>query len=140
VKKIDASRRPQLEGKINKKVDLEDLLHSVIDETIKYVFKKAGAEVIYDYIEVHFDLKIEEAAEKPEVFSAGLKALLCSGAPIIEEMILENLYYKLRLNFARKSSYEFSDYIRELKETCSYQNEEIQCSIKRMSPKGTKNE
>jgi len=63
-------------------------------------------------------LKREGIAEKPEVFSAGLERLLGSGAPVIEKLILKNLYVRLDLRFREKKGYEFSDYIRELEEKC----------------------
>lgn len=95
-----------------------ELLLSVVDETLKQVFREAGAKVIYDYLENKCHLKREEITEKTEVFSAGLERLLSSGAPVIEKLILENLYRKLELKFEEKKGYEFSDYIKESKEKC----------------------
>jgi len=95
---------------------LDDLLLSVIDETLKYVFKEPGANVIYDYLRNQCHLKREEIAEKPEVFSAGLERLLKSGALLIEKMILTNLSSRLQLKYEEKKGYKFSDYIKELKE------------------------
>jgi len=66
----------------------------VVDEKLKQVFKEAGAEVIYGYLE----------------------KLLSSAKPVIEKMILKNLYCKLELKFVEKEGYEFSDYIKELRE------------------------
>ncbi len=93
-----------------------NMLLSVVDETLKQVFKEAGTKVIYSYIENKCHLKREEIAEKPEIFSTGLERLLSSGAPVIEKMILKNLYSKHELEFEEKEGYEFSDYIEELKE------------------------
>jgi len=93
----------------------DDLLLSVVDETLKQVFREAGTKVFYDYFEVNFHLRWDEIAEKPEVFSDGLERLLGSAAPVIEKMILKNLYSKLGLNFKEKGGYEFSDYVRELR-------------------------
>ena len=98
------------------KISLDDLLLSVVDGTIRQVFREEGSKVIYDYLENSSHLKLEEIADKPEVFSAGLERLLGSGAPVIERLILKNLYRKLGLKFEEKPGYEFSDYIRELKE------------------------
>ena len=95
-----------------------ELLLSVVDETLKQVFREAGSKVIYDYLENKCHLKREEITEKTEVFSAGLERLLSSGAPVIEKLILENLYRKLELKFEEKKGYEFSDYIKESKEKC----------------------
>ena len=95
---------------------LEDLLLKTIDETMKQIFKEAGIPVIYTFLETNNGLKREEIAEKPEVFSTGMKKLLGSGAPVIEKLILKNLHRKLELKFEEKGDYEFSDYITELKE------------------------
>jgi len=97
---------------------LEDLLSKVVIETLKQVFKEDGANVIYNYIQNNSHLKLEKIAEKPEVFSAGLEKLLGSGAQVIEKLILKNLYRKLRLKFREKKSYEFPDYIKELRKRC----------------------
>jgi len=101
---------------VEKMGSLDGLLLSAVDETMRRVFSEAGAKVIYDYLENSCYLKREEVAEKTEVFSAGLERLLGSGAPVIENLILKNLYRKIGLKFEEKPGYEFSDYIRELKE------------------------
>lgn len=94
---------------------LDDLLPKVVDETMKQVFRETGTKVVYSHLGNNSHLKKEEIAEKPEVFSTGMKKLLGSGAPVIEKMILKNLYRKLELKFEEKEGYEFSDYIKELK-------------------------
>ena len=93
---------------------LDNLLLEVIDETLKHVFREEGTKAIHDYLENKCHLKLEETAEKPEVFSAGLERLLSSGALVIEKLILKNLYRKLKLKFKEKKGHEFSDYIKEL--------------------------
>jgi len=104
---------------VEKTGDLDDLLLSVVDETLKQVFKEAGTKVIYDYLGNKCHLRREEIAEKPRVFSAELEKLLGSAAPMIEKMIFKRLYSKLRLEFDVKRNYEFSDHIKELRKRCS---------------------
>jgi len=99
----------------NRTRNLEDLLLGAIDETLRHVFADVGAKVIYNHIENKYHLKKEEIAKKPETFSIGLEKLLSSAAPVIEKMILKNLYSRLELKFAEKKDYEFSDYIKELR-------------------------
>ena len=55
-------------------------------------------------------LKLEDIAEKPEVFFVSLKTFLGSGTPVIEKLTLKNLHLKLELKFEEKKGYEFSDY------------------------------
>ena len=93
---------------------LDDLLLKVVEETLKQVFREEGTKAIYDYLENKCRLKREEIAEKPEVFSAGLERLLVSAAPVIEKLILKNLYSTLELEFEEKKGYEFHDYVKEL--------------------------
>lgn len=95
---------------------LDVLLLDAIDETLTSIFREAGTTFIYNYLTNNANLKREEIAEKPEVFSANFRVLLSSGAQVIEKVILENLYSKLDLKFVEKGGYEFSDYIKELKE------------------------
>ena len=104
-------------AKISKKPEVDDLLLSVIDETMRQIFNEAGTKVIYDYLMNNHHLKLEEFAEKPEVFSAGLERLMVSAARVIEQMILKNLYRMLGLKFEEKTAYEFSDYIKELRKS-----------------------
>lgn len=104
------------ERKVSRRKEvLSHLLLKAIDEELKHVFREEGVSVVYDFIENKCHLKREKIVEKPEVFSAGLYRLLVSMAPVIEKMVLENLFSKLGLRFEKKEGYEFSDYIRELK-------------------------
>ena len=74
------------------KADLDDLLVSAVDETLKQVFREAGAKVVYNYLKNNSDLKLEEIAEKPQVFLASLRRLLGSGALVIEKMMRAREY------------------------------------------------
>jgi len=100
---------------VEKMGSLDDLLLSVVDETLRQVFRETGIKVIYGFLENNSHLKQEEIAEKPEVFSAGLEMLMVSAAPVIENQILKNLYSKLGLKFVEKEGYDFSGYIKELR-------------------------
>lgn len=95
--------------------DWNEFFVRVVDETLKQIFKGDGTKVIYNFLEKHSRLKLEDAAEKPEIFSASLERLMVSAARVIEQMILKNLYSRLGLKFKEKKGYEFSDYIRELR-------------------------
>jgi len=119
VENLDVLPTTMSETEIGEKTErLDDLMVTVVNETLKHVFKEEGVKVIYDYLENNHHLKRGEIAEKPEVFSAGLERLLGSAAPVIEKLILKNLYVRLDLRFREKKGYEFSDYIRELEEKC----------------------
>jgi len=95
---------------------LNDVLAQVIDNTLKQVFKQPGTEVIYDYLQKTQDLKIKEITDKPELFSESMRKLLGSAAPVIEDLIIRNLYVRLNAEFEDKDGCEFSYHIRELRE------------------------
>lgn len=103
---------------IRNRKKLDDVLLEVIDNTLKQVFKEPGARVIYAYLQKNPYLKLEEIAQKPELFSDGLKQLLGSGASVVEGLILRNLHSELDWEYEDKEGYGFSCYIRDLKEKC----------------------
>ncbi|WNZ29678.1 MAG: hypothetical protein IAX21_02060 [Candidatus Bathyarchaeota archaeon] len=84
----------------------------IVDDSLKQVFKKEGTKVIYDFLEKQAQLKLEEIANKPEVFSDNLAKLMMSASTIIEKHILKNLYSELGINFEEKKGYKFADYIK----------------------------
>jgi hypothetical protein len=95
---------------------LGDLLIRVIDKTLNQIFREEGANVIYDFLENKSHVKREDVSSKTEAFSAGLRELLGSGAPVIEKVILKDVYHQLGLKFVQKRGNGFSDYIEELME------------------------
>lgn len=99
---------------------LDGLLPLVIDETMRQIFREEGTKVIYDCLASSSLLKWEEIAQNPEVFSAGLEKLLGSAAPVVQRLIVKNLYLKLGLRFKEKKGCRFPDYVRELKEKHEY--------------------
>jgi biotin carboxylase len=101
---------------VEKNEDWNSLFAETVDETLKQIFKEDGARVIYKFLESQTCLKLEEVADKPKVFSASLERLMVSAARVIENVILKNLYSRIGLTFREKQGYEFSDYIRELRE------------------------
>lgn len=104
----------------NGPVKLDELLLIAVDETLKDIFKEEGVKAIYDFIEKNCCLKRDEIAEKPKDFSACLKKLLSSAAPVIEKAVLEGLFSEFGLEFVERESFGFADYVRELRErSCS---------------------
>jgi hypothetical protein len=101
---------------VEKKRDMNSYFAEAVDDTLKQVFKEDGARVIYEFLENHSCLKLEEVADKPEIFSATLERLMVSAAHVIEKLILKKIYSRLGLKFKEKPGYEFQDYVRELRE------------------------
>ena len=105
------------EGRICERTgSFSDLLLNAVDDTLKEVFKEAGAKVIYNLLGNKCHMKREEIGKKPEDFSAGLERLLGSAAPMIEKSVLKNLCSKLRLEYEEKDGFGFLDYLRKLRE------------------------
>lgn len=67
-----------------------DLLLQVVDATFKQVFKEAGTNVVYDYLENRFHLNRGEIGKKLDVFSTCLESLLGSAALMVEKLILKD--------------------------------------------------
>jgi hypothetical protein len=117
VEKPSALVNPKGRDKREKEVrSLDNLLLDAVDETLRHIFKEEGANVIFHYLENKCHLNRRRIAEEPEDFSAGLERFLGSAAPVIEKIILKNLYSKLELKFEEKEGYKFSDYVKELRE------------------------
>jgi len=96
-------------------IKLNSYFADAVDDTLKQIFKEDGAKVIYEFLENHSRLKLEDVANKPELFSATLERLMVSAAHVIEQLILKNLYRRLGLIIEAKAGCEFPDYIRELR-------------------------
>jgi hypothetical protein len=100
---------------VNSRENLDTVLFDVLDETLKQIFKDAGAKVIYDFFEKNASLKREEIIEKPKVFTSGLERLLGSAAPVIEKQIMRNLHGKFQLEYVDKEEFEFSLSLQDLR-------------------------
>ena len=100
----------------NKYKDWNNFFAETVDEALKQIFKEDGTIVIYDFLEKQAKLKLEEAADKPELFSSSLEKLMVSASRVIEQTILTKLYSKRGLKFEEKDGYKFADYITELRE------------------------
>ena len=107
---------PKGQNAVENNTDWNSLFAKVVDDSLKQIFKEAGARVIYEFLETHTRLKLEDVADKPKVFSASLERLMVSAARVIEMVILKNLYSRMGLKFKQKQGYEFSDYINDLRE------------------------
>jgi hypothetical protein len=95
---------------------LNELLLNAVDETLKQVFKEEGTHIIFQYLEGKCHYNCKTIAKKPDEFTAALNKLIGSATPVIEKMILKNLFFKLKLKFEENQGYKFSDYLTELRE------------------------
>ncbi|MCK4434072.1 hypothetical protein KAU92_01180 [Candidatus Bathyarchaeota archaeon] len=70
----------------------EDKISKIVDRVLKQVFGKEATHLIYRYLENNHSVKRNEIAEKIDVFAKGLEEFLNSGASVIEQKILEDIY------------------------------------------------
>ena len=87
---------------VEKSKDWNSLFAEAIDDTLKQIFKEDGTRVIYEFLENHTCLKLEEVPDKPQVFSDSIERLMVSTARVVEKVILKNLYSRMELKFKEK--------------------------------------
>lgn len=97
----------------------EDKISRIIDRVLKQVFGEEATVLIYKYLESKYSLKRSEISKKIDVFAGGLEEFLRSGAYVIEQKILEDIYssYGLlrRLELERtQEEHDFAGQIRLL--------------------------
>jgi len=103
-------------SKVNKASrNLDSLLLNAIDETLQQVFKNVEIQAIYDIIEKKCQVKREEVAEKPEVFSICLEKMFDSAGVQIQKMIIKNLCQRSKIEYNEREEFSFSDYLKDLK-------------------------
>jgi hypothetical protein len=109
--------------------EFDELLLSVIDETLRYTLGDVNTRIIFDYLEkksCHFS----EIPRRLDIFSRELRDLLGSGrgqilgsAPILEKVIAEIFCRKLGIEFDKSRGIVFVDYIKSLKQV--YREKEV---------------
>ncbi len=96
----------------------DDRISKVIDRVLKQVFGEEATLLIYRHLEHNYSLKQDQTAEKIEVFAQGLEDFLRSGAYMVEQKILEDIYSSCgllrRLELERNQEYDFVGQIRSL--------------------------
>jgi len=95
----------------------EDKISKIIDKVLRQVFGEEATHLIYKYLEKNYSLKQDEIAEKIEVFAKGLEGFLRSGAYVIEQKILEDIYssYGLLRRLELERVQEECDFISQMK-------------------------
>ena len=70
----------------------EDKIFEIVDRVLKQVFGEEATLLIYKYLERHYSLSQSEFSEKIDVFAKGLEDFLSSGAYVVENKILDDIY------------------------------------------------
>jgi len=83
---------PTVNAPIKQKHKYHDKVSTTIDHVLRQIFGNEAALLIYEYLEKQCSLRQDEIVEKIDVFAKGLEEFLRSGAYIIENKILEDVY------------------------------------------------
>ena len=97
------------------KSEFDESLLNIVDRELKKIFGEMATLIIYGYLENNLSLKHEDIPHKIKVFAKGLDSFLNSGAQVIEQMILKNLYSSFGVDYKPIEDHSFVDYVKELK-------------------------
>jgi len=114
IKDKNPKQREKISGISKSQRNLQKLMLEVVDETLKKFFGEASTLVVYGYLERKHNLRKEDIPRKPNVFSKSLREMFVSGAILIEESILNNLFSKLKLEYKEWRELTFTEAIRRL--------------------------
>jgi hypothetical protein len=70
----------------------DNKISKVTDRVLRQVFGEEATALIYKHLENKYAVKQDEIAEKIDVFAEGLEEFLRSGAYVVEQKILEDIY------------------------------------------------
>jgi len=95
----------------------DDRISKVIDRVLNQVFGEAATQLIYQHLERNYSVKKDEIAEKIDVFAHGLEDFLTSGAFVVEQKILEDIYSSCGLlrRIELERSQEEHDFVGQIK-------------------------
>jgi len=95
----------------------EDKISKIIDRVLRQIFGEEALLLIYKYLESKYSLKQGELSDKIDVFTKGLEEFLSSGAYVIEQKILEDIYssYGLLRRLELERTKEECDFVSQVK-------------------------
>jgi len=95
----------------------EDKISKIVDCVLNQVFGEEATRLIYRYLESNYSVKRCEIVEKIDVFAKGLQDFLNSGAYVIEQKILEDVYssYGLLRKLELERMQEEQDFVGQIR-------------------------
>jgi hypothetical protein len=95
----------------------DKIIFEIIDRVLTHVFGAEATSLIYAHLERRYSLSRSEIAAKIDVFARALEEFLSSGAYVVENKILEDVYSSygsIREAMLEKSpeEYDFASQIR----------------------------
>jgi len=92
----------------------DDLILKTIQDILTEVFGEKSFRKMRQTMKQSYSLEWYEVPLKSDVFSSALRRILGSGSVIIEDLIIESLYFNLGLELRWKKGFSFPDYIAQL--------------------------
>lgn len=95
----------------------DDKILLIVDRVLKQVFGREATHLIYRYLENRYSVKRHEITEKIDVFAKGLEEFLSSGASVVEQKILDDIYssYGLLRRLELEKMQERHDFVGQIK-------------------------
>ncbi len=78
----------------------ENLVTSILHDTLTMVLGEKVAEALYSYILRNFNLRKEEIVMKPEVFSKSVNRLFGRGGRVIQRVIIRNICDRVGVEYS----------------------------------------
>ena len=92
--------------------NFDEIVAETVYEIIDNVFETEVSELILQF---YNENSVKNLEERIKVFSNDLSKILGEGYIIVQDLIIETLYFKLGVDLKWKQDYDFSDYLMELK-------------------------
>ena len=97
-------------------LNFNDVLQVTIKETLLGIFGEKSTKTIFKTMEKVHSIRLDDISSKGHSFDVALKDILGTGHQIVEDMILENLFYRTGKVFEYRESFSFSDYVNSIKD------------------------
>jgi hypothetical protein len=95
--------------------DRSDVIARVVDRVLNQIFGRKATRLIYRHLERNYSVRLDEIAQKLDLFAKGLEDFMSSGADVVERRILEDLQSTCGLNGASGPLLkDFADQVRFL--------------------------
>jgi hypothetical protein len=95
----------------------EEKITQIIDKVLTQVFGEQATALIFKHLEHNYSLAKDEIGERIDVFATGLEEFLRSGATVIEQKILADIYssYGLLRRLELEKSQDECDFVSQIR-------------------------
>lgn len=93
----------------------EKTVNKVINDTLNEIFTETATRVIYDHLDMNYQLKPDNMVQNIDNFREGMQKFLSTGALAVESIIIQRLYDQFRVKYENRKDWTFADYMKDLK-------------------------